>query len=230
MKVLIIEDDPEIIDVVALTLELKWSDVNLISTFLGEKGVELAKKELPDIIILDLGLPDITGFEVLKQIRAFSDVPLVILTVRGEEMDKVRGLELGADDYMVKPFSPGELLARLKALLRRGQMPEIKAKVADKLFVRGKLRIDFTSREVSVGDKLVKLGPREYDLLYMLVTNAGVVLLNQKLLEEVFPEHKADTQFLDVYIKKLRERLEEDPDSPEMILSEGGIGYKFVSW
>lgn len=228
MKVLIIEDDPEIIDVVALTLELKWSDVNLISTFLGEKGVELAKKELPDIIILDLGLPDITGFEVLKQIRAFSDVPLVILTVRGEEMDKVRGLELGADDYMVKPFSPGELLARLKALLRRGQMPEIKAKVADKLFVRGKLRIDFTSREVSVGDKLVKLGPREYDLLYMLVTNAGVVLLNQKLLEEVFPEHKADTQFLDVYIKKLRERLEEDPDSPEMILSEGGIGYKFV--
>jgi len=230
MKVLIIEDDPEIIDVVALTLELKWSDVNLISTFLGEKGVELAKKELPDIIILDLGLPDITGFEVLKQIRAFSDVPLVILTVRGEEMDKVRGLELGADDYMVKPFSPGELLARLKALLRRGQMPEIKAKVADKLFVRGKLRIDFTSREVSVGDKLVKLGPREYDLLYMLVTNAGVVLLNQKLLEEVFPEHKADTQFLDVYIKKLRERLEEDPDSPEMILSEGGIGYKFVGW
>jgi len=230
MKVLIIEDDPEIIDVVALTLELKWSDVNLISTFLGEKGVELAKKELPDIIILDLGLPDITGFEVLKQIRAFSDVPLVILTVRGEEMDKVRGLELGADDYMVKPFSPGELLARLKALLRRGQMPEIKAKVADKLFVRGKLRIDFTSREVSVGDKLVKLGPREYDLLYMLVTNAGVVLLNQKLLEEVFPEHRADTQFLDVYIKKLREKLEEDPDSPEMILSEGGIGYKFVGW
>lgn len=230
MKVLIIEDDPEIIDVVALTLELKWSDVSLISTFLGEKGVELAKEELPDIIILDLGLPDITGFEVLKQIRAFSDVPLVILTVRGEEMDKVRGLELGADDYMVKPFSPGELLARLKALLRRGHMPEIKAQVAGKLFVRGKLRIDFTSREVSVGDKLVKLGPREYDLLYMLVTNAGVVLLNQKLLEEVFPEHKADTQFLDVYIKKLRERLEEDPDSPEMILSEGGIGYKFVSW
>jgi len=230
MKVLIIEDDPEIIDVVALTLELKWSDVSLISTFLGEKGVELAKEELPDIIILDLGLPDITGFEVLKQIRAFSDVPLVILTVRGEEMDKVRGLELGADDYMVKPFSPGELLARLKALLRRGHMPEIKAKVAGKLFVRGRLRIDFTSREVSVGDKLVKLGPREYDLLYMLVTNAGVVLLNQKLLEEVFPEHKADTQFLDVYIKKLRERLEEDPDSPEMILSEGGIGYKFVSW
>jgi len=230
MKVLIIEDDPEIIDVVALTLELKWPDVSLISTFLGEKGVELAQKELPDIIILDLGLPDITGFDVLKQIRAFSDVPLVILTVRGEEMDKVRGLELGADDYMVKPFSPGELLARLKALLRRGQMPEIKAKVGDKLFVKGKLRIDFTSREVSVGNKLVKLGPREYDLLYMLVTNAGVVVLNQKLLEEVFPEHRGDTQFLDVYIKKLRERLEEDPDSPEMILSEGGIGYKFVGW
>jgi len=230
MKVLIIEDDPEIIDVVALTLELKWPDVSLISTFLGEKGIELAQKELPDIIILDLGLPDITGFDVLKQIRAFSDVPLVILTVRGEEMDKVRGLELGADDYMVKPFSPGELLARLKALLRRGQMPEIKAKVGDKLFVKGKLRIDFTSREVSVGNKLVKLGPREYDLLYMLVTNAGVVVLNQKLLEEVFPEHRGDTQFLDVYIKKLRERLEEDPDSPEMILSEGGIGYKFVGW
>jgi len=228
MKVLLIEDNPEIVEIVTLTLGLRWADVNLISTFFGEKGVELVKKELPDIVILDLGLPDIDGFEVLKQIRGFSDVPLVILTVRGEEMDKVKGLELGADDYILKPFSPGELIARLKALLRRSEMPETTAKVADKPSVRGQLRIDFTSQEVSVGDNLLKLGPREYELLHHLVTNKGKMVSNQELLEKVFPEHRADTQILEVYINKLRERLEEDPDNPKMILNEGRIGYKFV--
>ena len=230
MKVLLIEDELEIIESVAIILQLRWPEVTLISTFFGGKGVELAEKELPDVIILDLGLPDTDGFQVLRQIRTFSDVPLVILTVRGEEMNKIKGLELGADDYIVKPFSPGEFVARLKALVRRSQVPDTTAKVTEKPSIRGKLRIDFASQEVSIGGRLLKISPREYDLLYMLVTNAGMVLSNQKLLEEVFPEHRDDTQFLDVYIKKLRERLEENPDSPEMILSEGGIGYKFVAW
>ncbi|MFC2022190.1 response regulator [Chloroflexota bacterium] len=231
MKVLLIEDSTEIIDIVAVTLKLRWPEVTLVSISLGKEGVGLVKKELPDIVALDLGLPDIDGFQVLRSIREFSDVPVVILTVRGDETDKIRGLELGADDYIVKPFSPGELLARLRALLRRSQMPKTSAGVDDKLptlSIKGKLRIDFTSQEVSVGDKLVKLGPREYDLLYLLVTNEGKVVSNQTLLERVFPENKDDVRFLEVYMKKLREKLEVNPDNPEIILNEGGMGYKFV--
>ncbi|MFC2072047.1 response regulator transcription factor [Chloroflexota bacterium] len=231
MKVLLIEDNTEIIEIVAVTLQLRWPEVTLVSSFLGKEGVELAKKELPNIIVLDLGLPDIDGFQVLHSIREFSNAPVVILTVRGEETDKIRALEMGADDYIVKPFSPGELLARLKALLRRSQTPETSAEVDDKLStpsIKGKLRIDFTSQEVSIGDKLLMLGPREYDLLHCLVTNEGKVVSNQTLLERVFPENKDDARFLEVYMKKLREKLELNPDNPEIILNEGGIGYKFI--
>lgn len=228
MKVLLIEDSPDIVEIVTMTLQFRWSEANLISTVLGKKGVELVKKESPDIVILDLGLPDTNGFEVLSQIRSFSDVPVVILTVRGDEVDKIRGLELGADDYMTKPFSPGELLARLKALLRRGHITETITKVADKQSVRDILKMDFESHTASVGDKVLKLGPREYDLLYRLVTSKGMVLSNQTLLEEVFPEHGSDIRFLEVYIKKLREKLEANPENPTMIINEGGTGYKFV--
>lgn len=229
IKVLLIEDNLGIKDIVAITLEIRWSDAELLHANLGEVGVELARTELPDLIILDLGLPDIDGFEVLSRIRGFSDVPLVILTVRGEEIDRIRGLEAGADDYMVKPFSPGELVARLKALLRRSPMTKTTAEVADNPSIRGRLTIDFNSHKVSVSGRLLKLGPREYDLLYMLVTNAGKVLSNEMLLEEVFPEHRTDTKFLEVYINKLRGKLEEDPDNPTMIISEGEAGYKFAN-
>ena len=231
MKVLLIEDNTEIIDIVSITLKLRWPEVALVSSFLGKEGIELVKKDLPDIVVLDLGLPDIDGFQVLQSIREFSDVPVVILSVRGEETDKIRGLELGADDYIVKPFSAGELLARLRALLRRSQMPETSAGVDSKLSVpsiKGKLRIDFASQEVSVGDKLLTLSPREYDLLYCLVTNEGEVVSNQTLLEMVFPENKDDVRFLEVYMNKLRDKLEVNPDNPEIILNEGGMGYKFV--
>ena len=231
MKVLLIEDNSEIVDIVTITLQLRWAEVTLISTFLGNEGVELAKTEQPDLIMLDLGLPDIDGFQVLRQIRDFSDVPVVILTVRGEEMDKIKGLELGADDYIIKPFSPGELLARMKALLRRSSMSKTTGNVDGKSSVpsiKGKLRIDFTSGEVSIGDRLLKLGPREYELLHLLVTNEGAVLSKQALLKKVFPEHEGDNRFVDVYINKLREKLEENPEKPRMILNEGEIGYKFV--
>ncbi len=231
MKVLLIEDNSEIVDIVTITLQLRWSEVTLISTFLGNEGVELAKTEQPDLIMLDLGLPDIDGFQVLRQIREFSDVPVVILTVRGEEMDKIKGLELGADDYITKPFSPGELLARMKALLRRSSMSKTSGNVEGKSSVpsiKGKLRIDFTSGEVSIGDRLLKLGPREYELLHLLVTNEGMVLSKQTLLKKVFPEHEGDTRFVDVYINKLREKLEENPEKPQMLPKEGETGYKFV--
>ncbi len=231
MKVLLIEDNSEIVDIVTITLQLRWAEVTLISTFLGKEGIELAKTEQPDLIMLDLGLPDIDGFQVLRQIRDFSDVPVVILTVREEEMNKIKGLELGADDYITKPFSPGELLARMKALLRRSSMSKATENGDGKPSVpsiKGKLRIDFTSGEVSIGDRLLKLGPREFELLHLLVTNEGVMLSKQALLEKVFPEQEGDTRFVDVYINKLREKLGENPEKPQMILKEGETGYKFV--
>jgi len=231
MKVLLIEDNSEIVDIVTITLQLRWAEVTLISTFLGNEGVELAKTEQPDLIMLDLGLPDTDGFQVLRQIRDFSDVPVVILTVRGEEMDKIKGLELGADDYIIKPFSPGELLARMKALLRRSSMSKTTENTDGKSSVpsiKGKLRIDSTSGEVSIGDRLLKLGPREHELLHLLMTNEGTVFSKQALMKKVFPEHEGDTRFVDVYINKLREKLGENPEKPQMILNEGETGYKFV--
>jgi DNA-binding response OmpR family regulator len=228
MKVLVIEDNTEIVQSVALCFELRWPGASLISASEGEKGLELAETELPDVIILDLGLPDMDGLEVLHHIRSFSDIPVVILTVRGEEMDKVKGLEMGADDYIVKPFSPAEFLSRVKAVLRRTQMPE--PKVEEKPLVRGKLMIDFAAREVNIEGKPIKLTPSEYKLLCQLVRNEGRVLPNQMLLERVWgPEYTAETNYIKVYIQRLREKLDEEPGNPRMILSERGIGYKFVS-
>ena len=231
IKILLVEDDPGITEIVTQTLNIKWPETNLISTSRGQEVVALVKKELPDIVILDLGLPDIDGIQVLAQIRSFTDVPVVIHTVRGEETDRISGLELGADDYMVKPFSPGELIARLKAVLRRSQMCEISPGIDDKLSTpstKGKLRIDFDSEMVSIDNKVLKLSPREYELLYHLATNAGTVVSNEVLLEKVFPDQSPNLHFLKVYMNKLMEGLGENPYDPKMIIYEDGKGYKCV--
>lgn len=239
MKILIIEDNTEIIDIVAVTLQLRWPEIELISCSLGKRGVELVEKEKPDVVLLDLGLPDIDGFQVLRSIREFSNIPVVILSVRGEEMHKIRGLELGADDYIVKPFSPGELLARLKAVIRRYELTEHIAKPgnignigktvirAPVPTIRGNFRIDFASQQVSIGDKLLRLGPREYELLHILVAADGKVVPDKALLEKVFPEDKEDPRFLELYMKKLVEELELDAEKPEIIAREGE-GFKFI--
>jgi len=230
MRLLVIEDTTEIIDTIAQIIDLRWPEASVVSTRLGQTGVELAKTENPNLIILDLGLPDIDGFHVLRQIRRFSDVPVIILTVRGDEMDKIRGLELGADDYIVKPFSPGEFLARMKAALRHRQVPESTTGVAEKPFIRGTLRVDFGSHEVVVGSKPVKLSPSEYDLLHELVTNEGRVVSKQTLLEKVWgPKYAGETEYVDVYIKRLKETLEKEPGHPVQILDESGKGYKLVA-
>jgi DNA-binding response OmpR family regulator len=229
MKILIIEDDPNIIKIIARTLETKWFEISLLSTSSGEEGVELVKKELPDIVLLDIMLPGINGFQVLQRIRSFSDVLVVIITAKGEEDNRIRGLQEGADDYIVKPFSASELVARMKSLIRRREMTERKAGEQPQPATSRSLRIDFESDEVSVGDKLLKLGPRGYELLYLLVTSKGVVLSKQELMKKVFPEDDENqTRTVDVYINRLRDQLEESPDNPKMILNEGTIGYKFV--
>lgn len=229
MKVLLIEDNPEILESVAMILELRWPEAGLITTFFGGRGVELIKKETPDIVILDVGLPDLDGFQVLRQIRSFSDVPLIIFTAKEAEVDRIKGLELGADDYIVKPFSTGEFLARVKAVLRRRKRPESAAGDAGKPYMRGELRADFTSMEVSVGNEVIKLSPSEYSLLYQLVTNEGMVLSNEALLEKALgPEHKADIEYLRACINRLKNELEKKPGTPTLIFDEGGTGYKFL--
>jgi two-component system KDP operon response regulator KdpE len=224
----VIEDNREIIEAVSLCFELRWPGAIMTSATEGEKGVEMVETESPNIVILDLGLPDIDGFEVLRQIRAFSNIPLIILTVRSGEMEKVKGLELGADDYILKPFAPAELLARVKAVLRRSQMPELRGD--EKLIIAGKLSINFATREIMREGKPIKLTPTEYNLLYQLARNAGRVLTHQTLLEKVWgSEYMDSAEYLKVYIQRLREKLEEDPSNPKMLLSERGVGYLFVT-
>ena len=228
MKILIIEDNPKVIKTVALALKAKWVEVNLISTVYGEEGVKLVKKELPDLVILDLMLPDMDGFQVLGQIRRFSDVLVVILTGREEEDNRIKGLQEGADDYIVKPFSPDELVARMKSLIRRIDWTKTKAAIATKPSIRKRLDIDFANETVTFDGRLLKIGPREYELIHLLATNKGKVLSKQMLMKEVFPENKDDTRFVEAYIKRIREKLEEEPDKPKIILNEGTTGYKFV--
>ncbi len=228
MKVLIIEDAPDIVESISLCFELRWPEVKVISTAEGNKGLTLAETESPDVIILDLGLPDTDGFEVLKDIRSFSDVSIIIVTVRGDEMDKVRGLELGADDYITKPFSHMELLARVRAVLRRTHLPELKAE--EKLFYSPRLTIDFDTRTVTVNGQPARLTPTEYSLLHYLVLNEGVVLTHRALLGKAWGEEYTDSpEYLKVYIQRLRNKLEEDPSNPQLLISERGLGYKFVS-
>ncbi len=227
MKVLVIEDSPEIVDAVSMCFELRWPDSEVMYTDKGRRGITMVKDNPPDVVILDLGLPDLDGLEVLKEIRSFSSVPVAILTVRDAEVDKVRGLELGADDYIVKPFSHLELLARIRAILRRAQIPEHGTR--QKIFSSSNLVIDFVSRTVTVNKKPVRLTPTEYNLLYYLVLNPNIILTRQALLEKVWGEEYIDSpEYLKVYVQRLRNKIEKDPRNPQLIISERGMGYKFL--
>ncbi len=226
MRVVIIEDDPEIVEAVSLCFDLRWPDVEVFSANEGIAGLDIIEKETPDIAILDIGLPDIDGFEVCRRIRLFSDVPVVMLTVKDQEFDKVKGLELGADDYITKPFSHVELLARVKAVLRRSTMPQIEED--QEPLTIGKIRIDFASHEVRVDGGEVKLTPTEYNLLQLLTRNAGRFMPHRILLERVWGADYVDsTDYLKVYIQRLRVKLQDDPQEPKLIISERGVGYKF---
>ncbi len=224
MKVLIIEDDREIVEVVKLSFEIRWPGVQVVSTHLGKKGIELVESEDPDIVILDLGLPDISGFDVLKEVRTFSDVPILVLTVRGDEADIVRGLEWGADDYMVKPFRQLELLARIKALTRRST-----AGVAESPLVWGQLSFNPATRQLLYGQREVALTRTEGAILSQLMRNAGNVVPYVKLAEAVWGEDYPDsTDSLRVYIRRLREKIESDPGNPQVILTKASLGYSIV--
>jgi two-component system KDP operon response regulator KdpE len=227
VKILIIDDDPDILEVVSLTFTMQWHDCQVVTANAGQPGLDMVETEHPDVVLLDIVLPDMDGYEVCRQIRAFSDVPIIMLTARDAEIDKVRGLETGADDYVTKPFSHLELLARVRAVLRRAAMPLPTSSVPD--FSMGRLTINFARREATVDGKPANLTPTEYTLLYHLVRNAGQVLPHTTLLAKVWGhEYTEEVDYLKVYIRRLREKIEEDPQNPRLILTERGVGYRFV--
>ena len=227
MKVLVIEDDPGIIEVVSLCFQLRWSGTSLVSAATGNKGIELVEAETPDVVILDIGLPDMDGYQVLREIRRFSDVPVIMLTVRGEDTSVAKGLELGADDYITKPFSHIELIARVQAVLRRAQ--GIAVTDEERPFASDKLSIDFARNEVSLDGKPVKLTSTERKLLYYLTRNEGRILTHESLLAKVWGDNYVDARdLLRVHIQHLRQKLGDDAESPSIIVTEHGMGYKFV--
>ncbi len=227
MKVLVIEDDPGIIEVVSLCFQLRWSGTTVISAANGQKGIELVENESPDVVILDIGLPDIDGYQVLKEIRRFADVPVLMLTVRGEDTDIAKGLELGADDYITKPFSHIELIARVQAVLRRSQGLAITDE--ERPFTSGKLSVDFNRNEVLIDGESIKLTSTERKLLYYLIRNEGRILSHESLLTKVWGDTYVDARdLLRVHIQHLRQKLEDSAESPIIIVTEHGIGYKFI--
>ncbi len=227
MKVVVIDDSPEIIEVVTLCFQLRWSGATVASAATGAKGLELIEAESPDIVILDIGLPDIDGFQVLRELRRFSQVPVIMLTVRGEDTDVAKGLELGADDYITKPFSHIELVARVQAVLRRVQGLPVASE--ERPFVSGKLLVDFASNEIKLDGKPVKLTSTESKLLYLLIRNEGRLVPHENLLTKVWGETYIDARdLLRVHIQHLRQKLGDSVESPSIIATEHGMGYKFV--
>ncbi len=226
-SVLVVDDEPRIVDLIRLTLEREGYQVYEAED--GYKALEKARQVIPDIVLLDVMMPDMDGFEVLKELRQTSSVPVIILTVKGTEADKVRGLELGADDYVTKPFGHRELISRIKAVLRRAEMgaPSGKGLVV----VDEDLSIDFDKREVLARGERIRLRPTEYRLLYHLVNNSGRLQTHETLLSRVWGrEYRDDTQLLRLYITYLRQKIEPDASHPKYIINERGLGYRFVDF
>jgi DNA-binding response OmpR family regulator len=224
---LVVDDEPRMIHFIRLNLEHDGFEV--LEATSGEAALEQLREKLPDVILLDVMMPDLDGFETLRLIRELSTVPVIMLTAKGEEDDRIRGLELGADDYITKPFSPRELVSRVRAVLRRTEMPS--APIHEVIQVDDRLMIDFDRREVWVEGELVKLRPTEFKLLYHLVVNAGWVVPHEQLLAKVWGyEYRDETHYLRLYVNYLRQKLEGDPSNPQYILTERGVGYRFVDF
>jgi len=224
-KILVVDDEERMARFIRLNLE--HDGFQVIEAFRGQEAMDKIRTTMPDLVLLDIMLPDLDGFEVLKMIREISNIPIIMLTAKGEEDDRVKGLELGADDYVTKPFSPRELVSRVKAVLRRSE--SILENSDEILNVDDRLKIDFSKREIWVKGELVKLRPTEYRLLYHLVQNSGWVLTYDQILSKVWGyEYRDEPHYVRLYINYLRQKLEENPAMPKYILTERGVGYRFV--
>ena len=227
-RVLIVDDEPRMVRFIRLNLEHDGFEVSEASS--GTHALEQLRNQLPDLVLLDIMLPDLDGFETLSMIREFSSVPVIMVTAKGEESERVRGLELGADDYIPKPFSPRELVSRIRAVLRRTETPA-PGPAHGPLTIDDRLKIDFDRREIWVEGRLVRLRPTEFRLLYHLVQNAGWVVPHDQLLAKVWGyEYRDEPHYVRLYINYLRQKLEKDPANPKYILTERGVGYRFVDF
>lgn len=219
-RILIVDDEPAIRRFLHTTLETH--DYTVFEAETGEKALRAILAHRPDIMILDLGLPDIDGVDVIRQLREWSQIPILVLSVRGHERDKIKALDAGADDYLTKPFGTGELLARLRVMLRR--LNQAKNQPVHEI---GEMRVDLAHRRVVIEGEEISLTPTEYDLLRVLVLNVGKVLTHRHLLQDVWgPGYERETHLLRVNISNLRRKIEPDPSRPRYILTEAGVGYR----
>ena len=223
--VLVVDDNPDLLNVVVTVLDTAGYQV--VTAANGLSGLEMFLQRDPDLVILDVMMPGLSGWEVLRRLRDISTVPIIMLTILGQERDIVRGLEKGADDYILKPFSPRELLGRVRALLRRARTAA--EETGELSLLAGDLVLVPESRQVVVNDQAVKLTPIEFRLLSSLVRHAGAVVSHRQLLREVWgSEHLAENRQLKVYIYYLRQKLEDDPSNPRYIVTERGVGYRIA--
>jgi two-component system KDP operon response regulator KdpE len=225
--VLVVDDEPRMTRFIRMNLELEGYRV--IEAHTGAEALDRVRTSLPNLVILDVMMPELDGFETLEMLREVSNVPVIMLTVRADEEDKVRGLELGADDYVTKPFGARELASRVRAVLRRTQGPLTPGETI--LSIDDRLSIDFNSHEAIVEGQRIKLRPTEFRLLYHLIENAGWVVPHEALLGKVWGyEYREEIQYLRLYITYLRQKLEPDPSHPQYILTERGVGYRFADF
>lgn len=227
-RILVVDDEPRMIGFIRMNLELEGYYVLEAHNGLG--ALEVIRTQLPDLVLLDVMMPELDGFETLRMLREFSTIPVIMLTAKGEEDDKVYGLELGADDYVTKPFGSRELSSRVRAVLRRADMPSASPEEAV-LRIDERLSVDFNRREVIVAEEHIKLRPTEYRLLYHLIENAGWTVPHEQLLAKVWGyEYRDETHYVRLYVNYLREKIEEDPSNPKYILTERGVGYRFTDY
>ena len=226
-RILVVDDEERMVRFIRMNLE--HDGFQVVEAFNGKQAIDKLRESTPDLILLDVMMPDLDGFEVLETIREHSNVPVIMLTAKGEEDDRVKGLELGADDYVTKPFSPRELVSRVKAVLRRTEGAT--GSMHGLIEVDERLKIDFDRREIWLEGKLVKLRPTGYRMLYHLVQNAGWVISHDQILTKVWGyEYRDEPHYVRLYINYLRQKLEIDPSNPQYILTERGVGYRFVDF
>ena len=224
IQILAVDDEPRYLKLLRYNLEAVGYEVVTVAN--GEEALSQTAHKLPDLIILDIRLPDIDGYEVCTKIREFSTVPIIMLTAKGEEREKVQGLRLGADDYITKPFGAEELVARVETILRRSSSPKVNT---PPILTIGELSIDFVQRKVTIKGREISLSPTEYRLLHCLATNAGRVIVHEELQGKVWgPEYREHYEGLRVYIRRIRQKIEKDPEQPIYVVTKPGIGYMLV--